>query len=48
MIFEIQRSVTIGIVGIDHVMTVALVAEVSYLYRAGILLSVAWYALSNH
>ena len=48
MTFEVQRIVTICIVGIGHVMTVALVAEVSDLYRAGILLSVAWYALSNH
>ena len=48
MTFDVLRRVTIGIVGINHVMTVALVAEVCDLYCAGILLSVAWCALSNH
>ena len=50
MAFEVlaQASITVGVLSIDHVMTVALVAKVSYLNRAGSVFSVAWDALRNH
>ena len=48
MAMAVLRHVTFSIMSVHHVMAVALVAKVSDLYRAGSILPVAWYALSNH
>ena len=49
MTFEVlAEAATVGVLSITHVVTVALVAEVSDLYRAGSVFSVARDALCNH